>query len=95
VNRAGIDLVLSGHFHMSYAQTLHLRAAPAPRACVFSSVSTATSHRLKGEPNGFHIIDGDARELCIEDWAWNGTTYARRREWKFRSENTTRDWSAV
>jgi 3',5'-cyclic AMP phosphodiesterase CpdA len=95
VNHAGIDLVLSGHFHMSYAQTLHLRAAPATRSCVFSSVSTATSHRLKGEPNGFHIIDGDARELRIQDWAWNGSTYSRRREWMFRSEANTRDWSAV
>jgi 3',5'-cyclic AMP phosphodiesterase CpdA len=95
VNSAGVDLVLSGHFHMSYAQTLHLRAAPAPRSCVFSSVSTATSHRLKGEPNGFHVIDGDAHELCVQDWAWNGTTYLRRREWKFRSQTATRDWSAV
>jgi 3',5'-cyclic AMP phosphodiesterase CpdA len=95
VNRAGIDLVLSGHFHMSYAQTLALKASPTSRSCVFSSVSTATSHRLKGEPNGFHVIEGNARELRIQDWAWNGGTYLQRREWKFQSQLVERDWVAV
>lgn len=95
VNRAGIDLVLSGHFHMSYAQTLSLSTVPSPRSCVFSSVSTATSHRLKGEPNGFHLIDGDARELRISDWAWTGTSYQHRREWKFSAQAFPRHWSTM
>jgi 3',5'-cyclic AMP phosphodiesterase CpdA len=91
VNHAGIDLVLSGHFHISYAQALELKGDPDTRSCVLSSVSTATSHRLKGEPNGFHIIDGDAKNLLIQDWAWNGKNYQERRTWKFQSE-ADRDW---
>ena len=36
VNRIGVDLVLSGHFHMSYAQALPLQGGSAPRAlCSF------------------------------------------------------------
>lgn len=92
VNQAGVDLVLSGHFHMSYAQALALPGGRTSRSCVLSSVSTATSHRLKGEPNGFHYIDGDAHRLTIQDWAWTGGSYAAKRLWIFESDPSTRDW---
>ncbi len=92
VKEAGVDLVLSGHFHMSYAQALPLPGGKAPASCVLSSVSTATSHRLKGEPNGFHVIEGDAQGLVIEDWAWTGGSYEKGRSWEFASDSSTRDW---
>lgn len=92
VHRSGVDLVLSGHFHMSYAQALPLKGEAPHRSCVLSSVSTATSHRLKGEPNGFHLVEGNARQLRIEDWSWNGADYHPRREWNFHSDPVTRDW---
>lgn len=92
VKEAGVDLVLSGHFHMSYAQALSLPGGPVPGTCVLSSVSTATSHRLKGEPNGFHVIEGNARAISIADWAWNGQVYQKRREWSFGSITGIHDW---
>ncbi len=92
VNEAGVDLVLSGHFHMSYAQALPLPGGRHARFCVFSSVSTATSHRLKGEPNGFHLIDGNQSHLAIRDWAWTGTVCGERRAWGFEGDPGTRDW---
>jgi 3',5'-cyclic AMP phosphodiesterase CpdA len=95
VNRIGVDLVLAGHFHMSYAQALPLHGGSAPRACVLSAVSTATSHRLKGEPNGFHLICGTSSELRIEDWSWNGEDYRHRRGWAFSAEPGRRDWQPV
>ncbi len=88
VDAAGIDLVLAGHFHQSYCQTLPLRQ----RACVISCVSTATSHRLKGEPNGFHTIEGDSHGITIQDRAWDGSSYALRRSWQFQ-RGAGRDWS--
>jgi 3',5'-cyclic AMP phosphodiesterase CpdA len=84
VDHAGIDLVLAGHFHWSYAQAMPLGGAA--RSCVLSCVSTATSHRLKGEANGFHVIDVDAEELLVTDWAWDGLAYGERRSWRFRAE---------
>jgi len=92
VNRSGVDLVLSGHFHMSYAQAIPLIGGAVPRSCVLSAVSTATSHRLKGEPNGFHLINGNRHQLHIEDWTWNGADYRPRRAWNFHSNPTRRDW---
>ena len=84
--------VLSGHFHISYAQALQLPGGMVPKSCVLSSVSTATSHRLKGEPNGFHVIDGDAGSIVIEDWAWSGSVYQERRSGTFTAESGERDW---
>ena len=95
VREAGVDLVLSGHFHMSYAQALLLPGGAAPGSCVMSSVSTAISHRLKGEPNGFHVIDGDDRGLTIADWAWTGETYQERRSWSFESGRGPGNWHPV
>lgn len=94
VNRAGVDLVLSGHFHLSYALVLPLPAGLESRSCVFSSVSTATSHRLKGEPNGFHVIEGDSRELAIHAWIWTGSSYQQNRSWRFYS-GPNRDWKML
>lgn len=91
LNRAGIDLVLCGHFHQSYAIRLPL-PGQTPRACVLSVTSTATSFRLQGEPNGFHVIEGDGAKLLVEAWAWCGERYAPARQWRFtRGEN--RHWS--
>lgn len=95
VQEAGVDLVLSGHFHMSYAQVLPLPGGGVPGTCVLSSVSTATSYRLKGEPNGFHVIDGNARTLSIEDWAWTGTSYQKRRDWNFTSGSPAHTWHSA
>jgi 3',5'-cyclic AMP phosphodiesterase CpdA len=92
VNEAGVDLVLSGHFHMSYAQALPLPGGRIARSCVLSSVSTATSHRLKGETNGFHLIEGNQSHLTVRDWAWTGNVYAERRAWEFEADPVTRDW---
>ncbi len=91
VKRAGIDLVMAGHFHFSYALPLLLPGADA-RHCVLSVTSTATSHRLKGEPNGFHVIEGDATALKVTAWTWGETTYGPRQEWSFRADGAARNW---
>jgi 3',5'-cyclic AMP phosphodiesterase CpdA len=95
VNRAGVDLVLAGHFHISYAQTLPLTGGESSRNCVLSAVSTATSHRLKGEPNGFHVIEGDSHGIVIQPWIWNGTEYFPGKPWRFQCAPGKRDWCEV
>jgi len=95
VNQAGIDLVLAGHFHISYAQALPLSGGHAERSCVLSAVSTATSHRLKGEPNGFHVIEGDAHAMSIQAWTWDGSAYSAGRTWRFQSDLGNRHWQEL
>lgn len=92
VNLAGVDLVLAGHFHVSYVQALPLSGGSQARDCVLSSVSTATSHRRKGEPNGFHVIEGDAQKLTVQAWGWDGNAFVPGRQWRFQSEVNRRHW---
>lgn len=82
---ARIDLVLSGHFHVSYALPVPLSDVPRA-ACVLSVVSTATSHRLQGEPNGFHLIEGNAQNLRVEPYAWDGVSFNPGTSWHFRKK---------
>lgn len=91
LNEAGVDLVLSGHFHLSYAVPVKLPGVH-PRHFVLSVTSTATSHRLKGEPNGFHVIEGDRQQLRVQAWTWNDAAYVPTRAWQFfRGEDG--DWT--
>lgn len=94
VSHAGIDLVLSGHFHTSYAIPVAL-PGPDPRNCLLSVVSTATSHRRKGEPNGFHFIEGDAGSLKVTAWESGPTGLHPARSWHFQSTGPRRHWSAT
>jgi 3',5'-cyclic AMP phosphodiesterase CpdA len=93
LNEAGVDLVLSGHFHMSYALPLPLPGVN-PRSCVLSVTSTATSHRLSGEPNGFHVIEHDKGVLDVRAWTWSLDGYAPGLAWRFQ-RGDVRDWKLV
>ncbi|HYF33889.1 MAG TPA: metallophosphoesterase [Prosthecobacter sp.] len=93
LNDVGIDLVLSGHFHISYAVTVPLPGV-SPRSCVLSVTATATSHRLSQEPNGFHLIDCHDGLLDIRAWTWTNQQYVPATAWRFRHDKQ-RDWKPV
>lgn len=90
LNHAGVDLILSGHFHLSYATPISLPGA-IPRSCVLSVASTATSHRLQGEPNGFHEVGWNGHQLRITAHTWQGGDYKSSRRWCFERDEE-RQW---
>ena len=66
---AGVRLVLAGHLHRGYARL----ASPAADAPLILQGSTATSTRLRGEPNAYNRVTiGRDGHPTVEIRIWNG-----------------------
>lgn len=78
--RLGVRLVLSGHFHLSYtrshgqaveaAPTGLTRAAAAP--ILVAQAGSAVSTRLRGEANGYNVIDIANGQIALTVREWDG-----------------------
>jgi 3',5'-cyclic AMP phosphodiesterase CpdA len=66
--RRRCDLLLGGHTHLSYCG--------AAGGMVVAQSGTAFSNRLKGEPNGYNLIDADGPRLTVTTLQWDGTKFA-------------------
>lgn len=88
-SRLGVRLVLSGHFHLSYVRrhehpgtvnegtpTGLRQAAAAP--ILVAQASSTISTRLRGEPNGYNLIDIDAGRITVTVREWAGSGWATR-----------------
>ncbi len=69
--RAGVDMILSGHLHVS--RTLQSAPDPAARspAVLLVQAGTATSSRRRDEMNAFNVLRIGHPEVEIERWAWS------------------------
>lgn len=65
-----IDLLLAGHFHQSKI-CLFPESVDSARRIVVSQAPSICSTRLKGEPNGFHLISLALDKIEIELWQWH------------------------
>ncbi len=68
---AGVDLILSGHLHVSrtlQSVTTHGAAGPA---VLLVQAGTATSTRRRDEVNSFNVLRMEHPEVEIERWGWN------------------------
>jgi 3',5'-cyclic AMP phosphodiesterase CpdA len=66
-----VDLILSGHLHVSYSnQSAPRDDIPGYPALVIHA-GTATSTRTRGELNSFNIIQVDGSSVSVECLEWN------------------------
>lgn len=72
-----IDLVLAGHFHQSRICLFpgHSDPASARYLTVVSQAPSICSTRLKGEPNGFHLITLDLDRITIQLYRWESNSF--------------------
>ncbi|MDB5539195.1 MAG: Metallophosphoesterase [Devosia sp.] len=86
-SRLGVQLVLSGHFHLSYVRrhehpgSLKQGAPTGLRQAAFSPIlvaqaSSTISTRLRGQANGYNLIDISAGRIAVtvREWGERGWT---------------------
>lgn len=71
----GVDLLLTGHHHMAGHSESRAFAVGGPRRLVIVQAGTATSHRMRGEPNSYNLVHADARLIRVERRDWDGTAF--------------------
>lgn len=65
---AGVDLILSGHLHVSRTLQGPVHDATGRRAVLLVQAGTATSTRRRDELNSFNILRVDHPDVEIERW---------------------------
>jgi 3',5'-cyclic AMP phosphodiesterase CpdA len=67
LDAGGVDLLLSGHLHHSYAGDTRTQYPAAHRAIIAAQAGTAISHRVRrNDPNGYNLITLTGDCITIE-----------------------------
>jgi len=68
-SQCGVDLLLSGHFHVSQSGETK-RDAIAGYSALAVQAGTTTSTRGRGEENSFNVLRVERSEIVVERWAF-------------------------
>jgi len=83
----GTDLVLAGHFHQSNVGLFPKTAERGHQTIVSQAPSICTT-RLKGEPNGFHLIHLETDKIDVEVFRWIGIHFEKCHTQRFQRAPT-------
>lgn len=74
--QVGVDLLLSGHFHLAYSGDVRTHHTAVKRSILSVHAGTATSTRVReGEPQGYNWITIQPDHLQIEARGWDGRRF--------------------
>ncbi|HKH70018.1 MAG TPA: metallophosphoesterase [Vicinamibacterales bacterium] len=70
----GADILLTGHLHASYTGGTAIRYRANGRTAIVVEAGTATSTRVRGEPNAFNVLRVDLTRIVVERLVWQAAT---------------------
>ena len=72
----GIDVFLTGHLHVTFAGPTAKRYKISGRSAIVVEAGTATSTRVRGEPNAFNVLRIERQAIVVEHLVWNAAAGA-------------------
>ena len=88
----GVDVVLAGHLHHGYTGDVRTHHASIRRAILVAQAGTATSHRVRHEPNSYNVIRIGEKRLLFSLRLWNGNRFEETRTAEFVKKGG--DWES-
>jgi 3',5'-cyclic AMP phosphodiesterase CpdA len=70
----GADVFLTGHLHTSYTGHTAKRYRANGRAAIVVEAGTATSTRVRSEPNAFNVLRVERAHIVVERLTWQPAT---------------------
>jgi 3',5'-cyclic AMP phosphodiesterase CpdA len=91
----GIDVFLTGHLHVTFAGPTAKRYNIGGRSAIVVEAGTATSTRVRGEPNAFNVLRIDRQRIVVEHLVWQAPlgTFAKGEVQRF--EPTSDGWRSA
>lgn len=71
----GIDMLLAGHLHLAYHDDVRAHHKAARRSILSIQAGSATSNRLRGEPNAYNWITLSHDLVTVAVRIWNGRAF--------------------
>lgn len=75
LEQCGIDLLLAGHLHLAYHDDIRSHHKSLKRSVLSVQAGTATSTRLRGEPNAYNWITLVPNQVSVEVRIWNSKAF--------------------
>lgn len=69
---SGVELLLAGHVHLGFTSDMRRHYANAGRSILTVQAGTAMSHRMRGEPNSYNVLDVGPERVVLEVRRWMG-----------------------
>lgn len=91
VAACNLDLLLAGHFHMSYAGGSHSAYRTLARSVLVIQAGTAASSRMRTEGNAYNLIHIDKPRVTLRVRMWDGGRFGEYRTQRY-TYNTNGGW---
>jgi 3',5'-cyclic AMP phosphodiesterase CpdA len=86
----GVDVLLAGHLHLGYTGDIRTHHVDIRRSMLVAQAGTATSHRIRNEPNSYNLIRLHPQRLGFSLRLWDGTAFVETRSVEYVKNGA--DW---